>query len=138
MIMSIIGAGGIILLPVFMGKGIGKLIGLWNLYNITRYLSDVLSYARLLGLCLAGAVIAQVFNTIATMPGSGVLGAVAFIVIVLAAHVFNFLVSALGSFVHAIRLQYVEFFSKFYQGGGTPFKPFMNNTKYIKIINSVD
>ena len=134
MVMSIIGAGGIILLPVYMGKGIGKLIGLWNLYNITRYLSDVLSYARLLGLCLAGAVIAQVFNTIATMPGSGVIGAIAFIVIVLAAHVFNFLVSALGAFVHAIRLQYVEFFSKFYEGGGTPFKPFMNNTKYVKIV----
>jgi len=134
MIMSIIGAGGIILLPVFMGKGIGKLIGLWNLYNITRYLSDVLSYARLLGLCLAGAVIAQVFNTIATMPGSGIIGVITFIVIVLVAHVFNFLVSALGAFVHAIRLQYVEFFSKFYEGGGTPFKPFMNNTKYVKII----
>ena len=133
MIMSIVGASGIIILPLFMGKGIGKLIGLWNLYNITRYLADVLSYARLLGLCLAGAVIAQVFNMIAAMPGSGILGVILFIIIAIVAHVFNFLVSALGAFVHAIRLQYVEFFSKFYEGGGTPFKPFMNNTKYIKI-----
>jgi V/A-type H+-transporting ATPase subunit I len=132
--MSIIGVAGILILPVFIGKGINKLLGLWNLYGITRYLSDILSYARLLALCLAGSVIAQVFNTIATMPGKSIIGVVAFIVIVVAAHVFNFLISALGSFVHSIRLQYVEFFGKFYEGRGIPFKPFMNNTKYVKIV----
>jgi V/A-type H+-transporting ATPase subunit I len=132
--MSIVGVVGVVVIPVFTGQGISKLLGLWNLYGITRYLSDILSYARLLALCLAGSVIAQVFNTIATMPGSTVLGAIAFIIIVLAAHVFNFLVSALGAFVHSIRLQYVEFFGKFYEGGGIPFKPFMNHTKYVKIV----
>ncbi|MCL2436655.1 MAG: V-type ATP synthase subunit I [Clostridiales bacterium] len=132
--LSITGVAGVLILPIFMGKGINRLLGLWNLYGITRYLSDILSYARLLALCLAGSVIAQVFNTIASMPGSGVIGVICFIVIVLFAHVFNFLVSALGSFVHSIRLQYVEFFSKFYEGGGIPFKPFMNHTKYVKIV----
>jgi V/A-type H+-transporting ATPase subunit I len=132
--MSIIGAGGIILVPVFTGKGVGKALGFWNLYGITNYLADILSYARLLALCLAGSVIAQVFNTLATFSGTSVIGVIIFIVIVVAAHIFNFLLSGLGAFVHAIRLQYVEFFGKFFEGKGTPFKPFMINTKYVKII----
>jgi len=132
--LSIAGAAGILLFPVFIGKGVGKAVGLWNLYGITRYVSDILSYARLLALCLAGSVIAQVFNTIASLFGSGIIGVLLFIVIAVVAHTFNFLVSALGAFVHSIRLQYVEFYDKLYEGKGTPFKPFMKNTKYVKII----
>jgi len=133
--MSLIGAGGIVLLPVFIGKGAGKLVGLWNLYSITGYVADILSYARLLALCLAGSVIALVFNTLAAMAGgSSVIGAIVFILIVVVAHVFNFLLSGLGAFVHSIRLQYVEFFGKFFEGQGTPFQPFMKNTKYVKIV----
>ena len=132
--MSITGALGILLLPVFIGKGIGKALGLWNLYGSTRYLSDILSYARLLALCLAGSIVAQVFNIIASLFGSGIIGGILFIAIVVVAHAFNFLVSALGAFVHSIRLQYIEFYDKFYEGKGTPFKPFMKNTKYIKIV----
>jgi len=132
--LSIAGAGGIVLLPAFTGKGAGKAVGLWNLYGITRYISDILSYARLLALCLSGSVIAQVFNIIAALPGSGAIGLILFILIAALAHVFNFLCSALGAFVHSIRLQYVEFFGKFYEGKGMPFRPFMKNTKYVKII----
>ena len=132
--MSIVGAAGILLLPVFIAKGAGKLMGLWNLYGIVGYLSDVLSYARLLALCLAGSVIAQVFNLLASLFGSGVIGVIMFIFVASAAHVFNFLMSGLGAFVHSIRLQYVEFFGKFYEGRGIAFQPFMKNTKYVKII----
>jgi V/A-type H+-transporting ATPase subunit I len=132
--MSIAGAAGILLLPVFTGKGVGRLMGLWNLYGITHYLADVLSYARLLALCLAGSVLAQVFNMIASMFGGSLLGVIPFILIVVAAHVFNFLLSGLGAFVHSIRLQYVEFFGKFFEGKGTPFQPFMKNTKYVRIV----
>ena len=134
MVLSIIGAGGVVILPVFTGKGIGKLLGLWNLYGISNYLADILSYARLLALCLASAVIAQVFNILASFFGTGVVGVIMFIIIVCVAHVFNFLLSGLGAFVHSIRLQYVEFFSKFFEGKGTPFQPFMKNTKYVKIV----
>ena len=132
--LSIIGAGGIVLVPVFTGKGAGKAAGIWNLYGITNYLADILSYARLFALCLAGTVIAQVFNTIAALFGTSIIGIILFIIVVVIAHVFNFLLSGLGAFVHAIRLQYVEFFGKFFEGKGTPFKPFMKNTKYVKII----
>jgi len=133
--MSIGGAGGIVLLPVLIGKGVGKLVGLWNLYGITGYVADILSYARLLALCLAGSVIALVFNTLAAMAGgTSVIGAFIFILVVVVAHVFNFLLSGLGAFVHSIRLQYVEFFGKFFEGKGEPFQPFMNNTKYVKIV----
>jgi len=132
--LSIVGAAGIVFLPGFTGKGVGRFLGLWNLYGITRYLSDILSYARLLALCLAGSVIAEVFNILAAYTGGGIFGVLPFILIVLIAHSFNFLASALGAFVHSIRLQYVEFFGKFYEGKGVPFEPFMKNTKYVKII----
>jgi len=134
--MSIAGAAGILLLPAFTGKGTGRLMGLWNLYGITNYLADVLSYARLLALCLAGSVLAQVFNMIASLFGGSLLGVIPFILIVVAAHIFNFLLSGLGAFVHSIRLQYVEFFGKFFEGKGTPFQPFMKNTKYVRIIRN--
>ena len=59
---------------------------------------------------------------------------IGFIVIAVIGHAFNFFINALGTFVHASRLQYVEFFGKFYEGGGTPFEPFKKNTKYVKIV----
>jgi len=49
-------------------------------------------------------------------------------------HPYNIAINALGSFVHSCRLQYVEFFGRFYQGGGEAFKPFCENTKYVKIL----
>jgi len=134
LVLTVIGAGGIVGIPVIRGKGIGKAVGLWNLYGATSYLGDVLSYSRLLALGLASAVIAQVFNALGSMLGDGIVGAIAFIIIACIGHVFNFAINALGTFVHASRLQYVEFFGKFYEGGGTPFKPFKKNTKYVNIV----
>ena len=133
-VLAIVGAAGIVGIPVFRGKGIGKLLGLWNLYGCTGYLGDVLSYSRLLALGLASAVIAQVFNALGGMLGHGIVAIIGFILIAIIGHVFNFAINALGTFVHASRLQYVEFFGKFYEGGGVPFKPFKKNTKYVNIV----
>ena len=133
--MAIIGAVVIVGCEFYRGKGIGKLLGLWNLYGTTSYLADILSYSRLLALGLASAVIAQVFNMLGRMVGKGVVGIIAFILILVVGHTVNFAINALGSFVHASRLQYVEFFGKFYEGGGAPFKPFTQDTKYVNIVN---
>lgn len=134
--MAIIGAVGILLTGGRAKKGIfGKITGgLGSLYGITSYLSDILSYSRLLALGLATGVVASVINMLGSLMGGGILGAIVLIVVFLVGHTFNLAINALGSFVHSCRLQYVEFFGKFYTGGGKPFKPFFRNTKYVKIV----
>lgn len=107
--------------------------GLYALYGISGYLSDVLSYSRLLALGLATGVIGSVINKMAAMTAGGALGPVFFTVIVILGHTLNLGINALGAYVHTNRLQYVEFFGKFYEGGGKVFKPFGINTKYYKI-----
>ena len=62
-------------------------------------------------------------------------GVIVFIIVFIGGHMFNFAINALGAYVHSSRLQYIEFFSKFYNGGGVAFKPLKQNTKYIKIKN---
>lgn len=110
------------------------LLGVYEVYNITiGWLSDTLSYSRLLALGLATGVIAQVFNQLGTMFGGGVLGAILFIVVFLIGHVFNLAINVLGAYVHTCRLQYVEFFGKFYEGGGKKFEPFFADTKYVEV-----
>lgn len=107
--------------------------GLYGLYNVaTGYLSDILSYSRLLALGLATGSIAGVVNLIATMPESPILKAVMLIVVGLIGHTANMGINLLGAYVHTDRLQFVELFSKFYEGGGRAFKPLKVNTKYIK------
>ncbi|MFU0828209.1 MAG: V-type ATP synthase subunit I [Lachnoclostridium sp.] len=107
--------------------------GLYALYGISGYLSDVLSYSRLLALGLATGVICNVINKMAGMTASaGVIGIVPFIVIVVLGHALNLGINALGAYVHTNRLQYVEFFGKFYEGGGRKFMPFCVKTKYYK------
>jgi len=133
--MSIIGFILALILPIFVAQGAGKALGIWNIYSgVTGNLSDILSYSRLLGLGLASTSIAQVFNFLASMGGKSVVGVVMFILIFAVGHTLNFAINALGAFVHSCRLQYVEFFGKFYEGGGREFDPFYRNTKYIKII----
>ena len=107
--------------------------GLLSLYGITGYLGDVLSYSRLLALGLATGVIAAVVNTLGTLNAPGVVGVIVLLIVLAVGSVFNIAINALGAFVHSSRLQYVEFFSKFYEGGGEEFKPFMIKTKYIKV-----
>lgn len=134
-VLSIVGALGLILTQGRHEKNIFmKLIkGVMSLYDITSYLSDVLSYARILALGLAGGVIANVVNIMGTMPGLNILGIIAFVLIFAGGHIFNLAISGLGAYVHTSRLQYVEFFGKFYEAGGKPFKPFKANTKYTLI-----
>ncbi len=95
------------------------------MFALTGYMGDVLSYARLmaLGLCTAG--IAMTVNVLVMLVrGESVMGLLSAALIFLGGHLLNLLINILGSFVHGIRLQYVEFFSKFYEGGGTMFEPF--------------
>jgi len=108
-------------------------LGAYNLYGVTGWLSDVLSYSRLLALGLATGVIASVVNTMGSMLGGGVGGAIFFIVVFLIGHTMNMAINLLGAYVHTNRLQFVEFFGKFYDAGGKTFEPFTTNTKYIEV-----
>lgn len=128
---ALIGAIGILIFGGRESRNWGKRLakGAYALYGITGYLSDILSYSRLMALGLATSVISSVFNTLGAMSGNVVL----FIVIALIGHVLNILINMLGAYVHSNRLTFVEFFGKFYEGGGRKFKPFGMNTKYIKV-----
>jgi len=110
---------------------VGKaLSGVGSLYNVTSWLSDFLSYCRLMALMLATSVIASVVNLLGSLPGL----VIAFFIIFAIGHTFNIGVNIIGTYVHAARLQYLEFFSKFYVDGGIPFRPLAYDTKYVDII----
>lgn len=129
-----IGAVGIVATSGRESRGVKRFLkGLYGLYGVSSWLSDILSYSRLLALGLATGVIAQVFNMLGTMAGGGPVGAVLFILVFIIGHVLNLLINLLGAYVHTNRLQYVEFFGKFYEGGGRKFEPFAAKTKYFKI-----
>ena len=140
MVLAIAGAVGLILTQGRHEKNIlmRPIKGVMSLYDITGYLSDVLSYSRILALGLAGGIIANVFNLLGTMPGFNIIGVIAFVLIFVIGHVFTLAISGLGAYVHTSRLQYVEFFGKFYEAGGRPFKPFKANTKYTLISDKED
>lgn len=108
--------------------------GILGLYDITSYVSDALSYSRLMALGLATGVIAQVVNIMGSLVGNGILGMIVFVIVFIAGHALNFAINALGAYVHTNRLQYVEFYSKFYEGGGRAFSPLSVNTKYFKFM----
>ena len=110
------------------------LSGVIGLYDITSYVSDALSYSRLMALGLATGVIAQVVNIMGSLAGGGIVGTVAYVVIFAAGHALNFAINVLGAYVHTNRLQYVEFYSKFYEGGGKEFSPLKMNTKYYNFM----
>ena len=134
--LTIIGVLGLLLTGGRKRKGLGKVIGgLSNVYNITSYLSDILSYSRILALGLATGVIAQVVNTMGSIFGGGIVGAILLLCIFIFGHILNIAINVLGAYVHTCRLQYVEFFGKFYEDGGEPFEPMGNKTKYIRIEN---
>jgi V/A-type H+-transporting ATPase subunit I len=112
--------------------------GLGALYGATGYMSDILSYSRLLALGLASAVIAQVMNTMGTLGGGTFIGWIAFLLIFSVGHTFNVVINILGTYVHTSRLQYIEFFGKFFEAGGRPFDPLFNKTKYVEIIKEAN
>lgn len=113
-------------------KGIGgKIVGIGgSIYNhITGYFGDILSYVRLMALMLAGAVIAQVFNTLAAIPGNLII----FFMISILGNALNFALNLLGCYVHDMRLQCLEFFKYFYRDGGRAFRPVAAEPKYYRI-----
>ncbi len=107
--------------------------GLYGLYNLSGYLSDILSYSRLLALGLATGVIATVINQMGAMGGRTIGGAILFIIVFLVGHSVNIGINLLGAYVHTNRLSFVEFFGKFYEGGGSEFTPLGVHTKYYKL-----
>ena len=134
-VMTIVGMVTIILMSGRANKnwGLRIALGAYDIYGVTSWLSDVLSYSRLLALGLATGVIASVINSMATMQGNTPLGVVIFILVFVLGHTLNIAINLLGAYVHTNRLQYVEFFGKFYDAGGEPFRPFKTNNKYIEI-----
>ena len=121
-------AGGGPVKLVFMTlKNIGG--ALYN--NVTGYFSDILSYSRLMALMLAGAVVAQVFNQLGVMTGN----VITFFLIAMIGNALNFALNILGCYVHDMRLQCLEFFGRFYEDGGKPFKPMDITTQYVDVTN---
>ena len=109
--------------------------GILSLYDITSIVGDVLSYSRLMALGLATGVIASVVNVLGSLGGNSIVGLISFIAISIFGHTLNFAINMLGAYVHTNRLQYVEFYQKFYEGGGRKYKPLSFNTKYYNFKN---
>lgn len=126
--------GGVMVVagPILTEKGFGKITGIFgSLYNhVTGYFGDILSYSRLMALMLAGSVIAQVFNTLGAIPGNVVI----FIIISMLGNALNFALNLLGCYVHDLRLQCLEYFNKFYEDGGKPFRPMKLDTNYYDVV----
>ncbi len=134
-VLTIAGMLGILLMSGRGHKNVALRValGAYDIYGVTGWLSDVLSYSRLLALGLATGVIASVINMMGSMVGGGVLGAIIFTIVFIFGHTMNMAINVLGAYVHTNRLQFVEFFGKFYEGGGKPFEPLTTESKYIEI-----
>ena len=131
----IVGMVALVLTQGRQNKSIGAKLGggLYGLYGISSYIGDLVSYSRIMALGLAGGFIASAFNMLIRMmptPFNIIIGIFIFVF----AQTFNLLLSALSAFVHSARLQYVEYFSKFYEGGGKAFKVFKSKNQYINVI----
>ena len=135
-----VGAFLLVLSGIRGKKGAKKILGFFGgfakLYDGVNIVSDVLSYARLFGLGLSGSVVALVVNQICSVvlgffPSNIIaIGYILCVPIFTVGHVFNIAISTLGAYVHNCRLQYIEFYGKFYEGGGHAFMPYGTNTKY--------
>ena len=137
---------GAVLIFVMGGRearGFGKVgLGAYAAYGIINLLGDVLSYSRLFALALSSAIIALVINQIAGMLmtdlGIPVVGVVLAVAVLVGGHLFNLFMAALSGFIHTARLQFVEFFSKFYDGTGVPFIPLRYTPQFVKINRITD
>jgi V/A-type H+-transporting ATPase subunit I len=138
-ISGMVALAGTVILVATQGREkksfIGKLLsGVMSLYNVTGYLGDVLSYSRLLALGLGSAAIAMVVNLLSNLvSGVPFIGVLLGILVFVMGHVFGMAINILGAFIHSLRLQYVEFFGKFYDASGEEFKPFTNETCYVRL-----
>ena len=131
---------GVAIILIWAGRAKSKnpfkrlISGLGALYGATSWISDILSYMRLFGMGLATGVIGMVINQLVGMVFSGgIVGAIIGSVLFVGAHTFNLGINALGAYVHSCRLQYIEFFGKFYEEGGVAFRPLTYQTRYVNI-----
>ena len=125
---------GIVMLVIGSGrnaKGFGKVTSVFGaVYNgVTGYFSDIMSYSRLMALMLSGSIIASVFNQLGAVTGN----VIAFVIISALGNALNFALNLLGCYVHDLRLQCLEFFNRFYESGGKPFRPLAYQTNYVEI-----
>jgi V/A-type H+-transporting ATPase subunit I len=129
-----IAAVAIVVIPMIQStsklKGIAK--GLYNLYGLTGYIGDLVSYTRLMALGIAGGSIASAFNMLVEFMPPVARFSIGLVLLV-ALHALNIFLSLLSAYVHGARLQYVEFFGKFYAGGGRAFAPLRTEEKYVNI-----
>ncbi|HAR87222.1 MAG TPA: V-type ATP synthase subunit I [Clostridium sp.] len=132
---TIAGMVGIVLTNGRQESSIGGKLGqgFYALYGITSYVGDLVSYTRLAALGLATGFIAYAFNIMVSMVSTSWATIIFGVAIFVVGHVFNLFINALGAYVHTCRLQYLEYFGKFYEGGGTSFEPLKYNSKYFKI-----
>ena len=141
MYMALLGAVVILLFKGRESKNpVGRTAqGLFELYQISGYLSDILSYSRLFALGIATGVIATVFNNLCAMLMTSpniilkILGTAIAVVLLIILQGFGIAINTLGAFVHTARLQYVEFYGKFYEPGGRTFQPLGYRTKHVRI-----
>lgn len=138
----LLGIGAVLLMlsGALHKKGAKKISGAFaSLYGVINFFSDLMSYTRIFGLGLASAVIGMVFNEIGSLMMNMIpikaIGVVVAAIVFLIGHVFNIGINALGAYVHNSRLQFVEFFGKFYTGGGELFRPLGCEMKYYYIHN---
>lgn len=135
-ILAIISALAVLLTSVLGAKSKvgGFFMGLYDLYGITSYIGDFVSYSRLMALGISGGSIAAAFNMlVGYMPPAARFTAGIVLIVVLQG--LNIFLSLLSAYVHAARLQYVEFFGKFYTGGGRAFRPLKPAEKYMNFID---
>jgi len=113
---------------------VGKVAsGIYEVYNLSGYVGDFVSYTRIAALALSGAYIAYSFNIMAGLLAKSFIGSIFAVVVFVLGAALNIGLSLLSAYVHTCRLQYVEYFGKFYEGGGIPFTAFSLKNKYLNI-----
>ena len=123
----------------FVGRaiaGVVSLYGIMGTYGTTAFIGDVISYSRLMALGMTTSVVGMSFNIIGGMlKGIPYIGWLLFIIIIVFGHVFNFVMSILSAFVHSARLILLEWFGRFYEGGGVPFRPFGFSSSRLELMD---
>ena len=132
--------GAVIAVEIFASgrhsKGLGKAVkGFTSIYGLINIFADLLSYARLYGLMLSGAMIANIVSTMSLqLASTGIVGTIGAVIILVIGHAFNIGMGVLGAYIHDARLQFIEYFGKFYEGEGELFSPIGSNLNYTQLV----